>query len=413
MEAKAKKLDARQKLEEEAAEAELQTNIQNMDRPSFPTAAEADEEAATTGGLDLPGVQTRIQEVIRVLVDFRRLREPGKARSDYVDLLIRDLATYYGYSLYLMELLFHLFPVGEIVEFLEANEVPRPVTIRTNTLKTRRRDLAQALIQRGVNLDPVGKWSRVGLQIFESPVPVGATPEYLAGHYMIQAASSFLPVMALAPQEHERVLDMSAAPGGKTSHIAALLKNTGCVFANDASKERSKALVANIHRLGVKNTTVCNYDGREFPGVIGGFDRVLLDAPCSGTGVISKDPSVKLNKTDADFKMLSHLQKELILSAIDSVDATSKTGGYLVYSTCSVTVEEDEAVVAYALRKRPNVKLVETGLDFGVPGFTAYRGKTFPSSLSMTRRYYPHTHNMDGFFVAKLRKTSNKIEEKK
>jgi ribosomal RNA methyltransferase Nop2 len=126
---------------------------------------------------------------------------------------------YYGYNEYLMEKLFYIFPVSEAIEFFEANEVPRPVTIRTNTLKTRRRELAQALINRGVNLDPVGKWSKVGLQVFDSPVPIGATPEYLAGHYMLQAASSFLPVMALAPQEHERVLDMASAPGGKSTYI--------------------------------------------------------------------------------------------------------------------------------------------------------------------------------------------------
>jgi 25S rRNA (cytosine2870-C5)-methyltransferase len=102
---------------------------------------------------------------------------------------------------------------------LEANEVQRPVTIRTNTLKTRRRDLAQALINRGVNVDPLDKWTKVGLVIYNSQVPIGATPEYLSGHYMLQGASSFLPVMALAPQPNERVLDMCAAPGGKASYI--------------------------------------------------------------------------------------------------------------------------------------------------------------------------------------------------
>lgn len=127
----------------------------------------------------------------------------------------------------------------------------------------------------------------------------GATPEYLAGHYMLQAASSFLPVIALSPQPNERVLDMASAPGGKTTHIAALLQNTGVVFANDANKARTKSLSANVHRLGCKNVVVCSYDGREFPKVMGGFDRVLLDAPCSGTGVISKDSSVKVNKVRA------------------------------------------------------------------------------------------------------------------
>ena len=263
-------------------------------------------------------------------------------------------------------------------------------------------------MNRGVQLEPLGKWSKVGLQVFESQVPVGATPEYLAGHYMLQAASSFLPVIALAPQPNERVLDMASAPGGKTTYISALLQNTGVVFANDSNKQRTKSLTANVHRMGCKNVVVCNYDAREFPRVMGGFDRVLLDAPCSGTGVISKDASVKVNKTERDFQLLSHLQKQLILCALDSCSPTSATGGYVVYSTCSVTVDENEAVVDYALKKRPHCKLVETGLEFGVEGFKSFEGKTFHPSVSLTRRFYPHKHNMDGFFVAKF-----KVEKRK
>lgn len=193
----------------------------------------------------------------------------------------------------------------QALAFFEANESPRPVTIRANTLRTRRRDLAQALIQRGVNLEPIGKWSKVGLQIFESTVPVGATPEYLAGHYMLMSASSFLPVIALSPQPNERILDMASAPGGKATYISALLQNTGTVFANDSNKQRTKSLTANVHRMGCKNVVVCNYDAREFPKVMGGFDRVLLDAPCSGTGVISKDASVKVNKVSLSLPVLT------------------------------------------------------------------------------------------------------------
>ncbi|EJD53084.1 NOL1/NOP2/sun family putative RNA met [Auricularia subglabra TFB-10046 SS5] len=359
-------------------------------------------------------VYKRMRSCAIVLSHFKKYGQEGRSRAEYVEQIIADIGSYYGYNEFLTEKLFHIFPVAEAIEFFEANEVPRPVTIRTNTLRTRRRDLAQALINRGVNLEPIGKWTNVGLQVFESSVPIGATPEYLAGHYMLQAASSFLPVIALGPQPNERILDMASAPGGKTTYISALLQNTGLVFANDANKARTKSLTANIHRLGCKNVVVCNYDGREFPKVMGGFDRVLLDAPCSGTGVISKDASVKVNKSERDFTLLSHLQKQLILCAIDSVDAHSKTGGIVVYSTCSVTVDENEAVVDYALRKRPNVRLLPTGLEFGKEGYTRYRGKVFSDKLNLTRRFYPHVHNMDGFFVAKFKvMPRSKQQEKK
>uniref|UniRef100_A0A4W2I3E6 Nucleolar protein 1 n=1 Tax=Bos indicus x Bos taurus TaxID=30522 RepID=A0A4W2I3E6_BOBOX len=359
---------------------------------------------------DLQRVHKRIQDIVGVLRDFGTQREEGRSRSEYLQRLRKDLATYYSYGDFLLGKLMDLFPLSELVEFLEANEVPRPITLRTNTLKTRRRDLAQALINRGVNLDPLGKWSKTGLVVYDSSVPIGATPEYLAGHYMLQGASSMLPVMALAPQEHERILDMCCAPGGKTSYIAQLMKNTGVILANDANAERLKSVVGNLHRLGVTNAIISHYDGRQFPKVVGGFDRVLLDAPCSGTGVISKDPAVKTNKDEKDILRCAHLQKELLLSAIDSVNATSKTGGYLVYCTCSIMVEENEWVVDYALKKR-NVRLVPTGLDFGQEGFTRFRERRFHPTLRSTRRFYPHTHNMDGFFIAKFKKFSNSIPQ--
>lgn len=405
-----RRLDMQKAQEEAEAQAELEESMQTniaTDRPKI-VEDESDDESqgrALKLAPDLQLLRTRITDNIRVLDDFSKLAEEGRSRTDYTAQLLKDICAYYGYSSFLAEKLYNLFAPREAFAFFEANETPRPVVLRTNTLRTHRRDLAQSLINRGVQLQPVGKWSRVGLQVFESQVPLGATPEYLAGHYILQAASSFLPVMALAPQEHERVLDMAAAPGGKTTYISALMKNTGCVFANDSNKDRAKGLIGNIHRLGVKNTIVCNYSALSFPKVMGGFDRVLLDAPCSGTGVIAKDASVKTNKTEKDFIRLPHLQKQLLLAAIDSVNHASKTGGYIVYSTCSVTVEENEQVVQYALNKRPNVQLVSTGLAFGKEGFTRYMGKIFHPSMRETRRYYPHTYNVDGFFVAKFKKT--------
>uniref|UniRef100_A0A3P8WXE7 NOP2 nucleolar protein homolog (yeast) n=1 Tax=Cynoglossus semilaevis TaxID=244447 RepID=A0A3P8WXE7_CYNSE len=375
----------------------VQANIDEMDKFRLPGAEEAEKEAVLP--LDLKTVYQRIKDNVDVLCNFSSKREEGKSRAEYISLLKKDLSTYYSYNHFLIEKLMDIFPLSELVDFLEANEIQRPVTIRTNTLKTRRRDLAQALINRGVNLDPLGKWSKVGLVIFDSSVPIGATPEYLAGHYMLQGASSFLPVMALSPQEGELVLDMSSAPGGKTTYIAQLMRNTGTIVANDANADRLKSVVGNIHRLGVTNTVVCNYDGRQFPKVMGGFDRVLLDAPCSGTGVIAKDPAVKTSKDQVDILRSAHLQKELLLAAIDSVNAESPSGGYLVYClkygncvcVCSRVTHDFMFLISFFF---PSCR---------------FRERRFHPSLQLTRRFYPHSHNMDGFFVAKLKKFSNVI----
>ena len=144
------------------------------------------------------------------------------------------------------------------------------------------------------------------------------------------------------------------------------MRNTGVIFANDLRPDRQKATVANMHRLGVKNVVTCTYDGRKLAKLFRQykFDRVLLDAPCSGLGVISRDPSVKVQRTISDVKKTAHLQKELLLAAIDVLNHKSKTGGVMVYSTCSVSVMENEEVVNYALQKR-DIKIVDAGLDFG------------------------------------------------
>ena len=156
----------------------------------LPTVEEEEEEQRQPLNLQL--VHMRIQEVVRVLSNFAALAEPDRSRADYMDRLCKDVQTYYGYNEFLAEKVLDLFSPEEAIAFFEANEVPRPVTIRANTLRTRRRDLAQKLINRGVSLEPVGPWSKVGLQVFESAVPIGATPEYLVGDYMLQAVSSFL-----------------------------------------------------------------------------------------------------------------------------------------------------------------------------------------------------------------------------
>jgi ribosomal RNA methyltransferase Nop2 len=350
-------------------------------------------------------VRERIDADLAVLSDFANRANKGEARSDVLARLSASLTEYYGYIPDLVNLFLDLFSPAECVEYMDASDRPRPLVIRANTLKVTRKDLMETLSKRGANLEAI-EWSKVAVKVTESTIPIGATPEYLAGHYMLQAAASLNPVMALQPRPGERVLDMSSAPGGKTSYIAQLMKNSGTVVANDLKPQRQKATVANLHRMGVKNAIICCYDGRKIPKIMKGFDRVLLDAPCSGLGIISRDQSVKLQRSFKDVQRLAHLQKELLLAAIDATNPDSKTGGVIVYSTCSISNEENEQVVQYALQKR-HVRLVDTGLAVGRPGYTRYKERRFHPSLNLTRRFYPHVHNMDGFYVAKFKKYAN------
>ena len=210
-----------------------------------------DETLAET---DTQLLKMKINSHLRVLTEFKELKEEGKSRSEYITELKQYFCNLYGYNTELMDIFFNLFSPHECSAFLDAMEEERPVTIRTNTLKARRKELAQALAQRRVELEPVGDWSKVGLKITESKVPIGATPEYLAGHYMLQSACSFLPVLALAPKPGDRVLDMAAAPGGKTTYIGQMMKNQGVLVANDLKKDRLKVPFSNNSHC----TTTCN-----------------------------------------------------------------------------------------------------------------------------------------------------------
>lgn len=273
LEERARREKVRARREAKDSALELQLTAENTERFQFPTKEELRREKM--GVPDLALVMQRIRDVIFVLGNFRILRDPERSRQEYLDLLRNDMAEYFGYLPELVGRFLSMFPPGECLEFLEANEQQRPLVIRTNTLKTRRRDLAEMLLHRGINLDPLGDWSKVGLKIYQHQVPISGTPEYLAGHYMRQSASSFLPVMALNPQPGEYVVDMAASPGGKSTYIAALMKNSGVLVANDVNKERLPSLVANLSRMGVRNSIVTHLDGRKLSRHFKSVDRYV------------------------------------------------------------------------------------------------------------------------------------------
>lgn len=302
------------------------------------------------------------------------------------------------YNEYLLGKIKQLFPKKELPSFLEANEKQRPTVVRVNTLLKRRKDVVYALTNRKTETGNL-EWTDTALVAFKSEVPLGATPEYLAGYYTIQGASSMLPVLNLDIKENQTVVDLCAAPGGKSTHIAALLDNTGVLYCNDVCKDRIYALKSNLFRMGVTNAIITNMDAADF--YVGKVDRVLLDAPCSGTGVVSKDQTIKTSKSPGEIKKISKIQKKLILHAFDML----KSGGVMVYSTCSILVEENENVVDFLLSKRSDAKIAEPDVGVGRDGFTNFRSENYNGTLSRAKRIYPHVHNMDGFFYCKIRKT--------
>jgi ribosomal RNA methyltransferase Nop2 len=236
--------DEEEKSEGESNEEELENSIEE------PEDLKGEKKVDVSNmNIDMSEVNLKIQNIIDILSDFKNKRSKDMSRSDYMTELKNLVMVYYDYNEDIANLVLYLFPPNEAIEFLDSNNTQRVMTIRANTLKTKRRELAKSLIQRGVNLDPLAEWSKVGLKIYDSQVPVGATPEYLSGQYMLQSGSSFLPVLALGIQEDEKILDMAAAPGGKTTYIAQLMKNTGVLVANDLKKERIKVNLINLFHI--------------------------------------------------------------------------------------------------------------------------------------------------------------------
>merc|ERR1719348_440866 len=178
IEKKSRKLEAKQKKMLNESAKELKMNFEEKEKFVLSSGQEIEKETAAP---DLQIIQGRIKEVIHVLLQFKERRQEGVDRKSYMNRLKKDLCLYYSYNEFMIEKFLEIFHINDLLDVLEANEVQRPVTIRTNSLKTRRRDLAQVLINRGVNPDPVCKWSKVGLVVYSATVPLGATPEYLAG----------------------------------------------------------------------------------------------------------------------------------------------------------------------------------------------------------------------------------------
>lgn len=285
-------------------------------------------------------------------------------------------------------------------DFISSCQKPLRKSIRVNTLKISVRDFLQRANEKGWKLSPV-PWCETGFWIDadESVVPLGNTAEHMSGLFYIQEASSMMPVSALFmnDESYHAVLDTAAAPGSKTTQIAALMNNQGVLVANEYAASRVKVLHANIERCGVRNAALSNFDGRVFGGWLPEqFDAVLLDAPCSGEGTVRKDEDAMKNWTQASVLEIADTQKDLIESAFHAL----KPEGVLVYSTCTLSTEENQQVCHH---------LKETFGD--AVEFESLEHLFDNAKAALTKEgflhIFPQVYDCEGFFVARIRKLSS------
>lgn len=275
-----------------------------------------------------------------------------------------------------------------------------PRYVRVNPLRGDAAGVQRRLSGQGFLLAPTGLDPMV-LKVREAPMSTGATLEHLQGRTTPQDLASASAPIALGTRPGERVLDLAAAPGVKTLHLAGDMENSGALVAVEPEEHRIRALRFNLERCGVANTVARHSRGQEVPGE-GWADRVLLDAPCTGEGTMPKDRSRRRGRPE-EIVRLAALQRELV----DAADRALRPGGALVYATCTLGPEENEAQVqrlidrGYRIEELPFSRCAGRDLE---PAVTEWFGERYDDEMTRAVRFLPGLHPTLGFFVARLTK---------
>ncbi len=279
----------------------------------------------------------------------------------------------------------------EAVPFLHASNIPPPTYIRLNTLKGNPEEILQKLASEGVKLQKAEPLQDT-YKVLELKQPLNTLESSKQGLFYIQDKASCFAAQAAAPKPGNKVFDVCAAPGAKTTYLAQLMQNQGSIVSVDFSKRRMKTWRQEINYMGVTIADSVTADARLPLPLMGEANLVILDPPCTSTGVFAKQPSAKWRLSQKSIENMAEVQQQMINNCSQKV----ASGGYLTYSTCSITVEENEMVIERFLKEHSDFHLVEISPELGVPGL---RG------LTQCRRLYPHLHQCNGFFIAKLQKT--------
>lgn len=291
----------------------------------------------------------------------------------------------------------------EYEKVLETSYNPLPKTLRVNTMKIDQKQFEEIAKKYSWNIKPL----KFSPRAFRLPVKTrprfGALPEYREGMFYVQELASMLPAVALEPKPGEKILDIAAAPGSKTTQMSEIMEDTGEILANDNSEERLEVLQKAVERHKLTNIKYHLGDG----AVLGdmypeAFDKVMVDAPCSSEGIIRYKAHKFFEWYLLSVYRLTEIQKELIESGYKAL----KPGGTLVYSTCTFGPEENEAIVDHLIKKYPDAEVVPLEFE-GVKtrkGLTKWEHRDFDKSVEGTVRLYPQDNDSIGFFIAKVKK---------
>jgi len=275
----------------------------------------------------------------------------------------------------------------DVDKVLIANNTEAPLEIRVNTLKIQRDELIKLFEEKGIKSYKC-KYADKGL-IIENPFEIDKTDEYKNGLFSVQSESSMLAGQILNPKENSFIIDVCAAPGGKTLNAAEMMNNTGKILSRDIYPAKLRLIENEIKRLVIKNVKVEKYDARKLDeSLVGKADYVIADVPCSGLGIIRRKPEIKYNETDLN--NITEIQYKILENASKYL----KQSGELVYSTCTTNKEENIEIINRFLKNK----------NFILADFSDIINEDFKTAKDGYIEIYPHLHGMDGFFIAKLKR---------
>jgi 16S rRNA (cytosine967-C5)-methyltransferase len=279
----------------------------------------------------------------------------------------------------------------QAIAFLEGNMKPPETCIRLNTLRGNQEEIIDKLTSEGVELEKIQPLTHT-YKVIENKSPLNRIDSYRLGFFYIQDKASCFAAEAANPKPGQTVLDICAAPGAKTTYLAQLMKNKGTIYAIDYSKRRMKTWRQEVGRMWINIAEPIVADARNPLPLSTKAEVIILDPPCTSTGVFAKLPAAKWRLTPKSIEKMADLQWMMINNCAEKV----APNGTLTYSTCSITIEENEMIIQRFLKKHPSFHLEDITPEMGHPGL---------QGLEKSRRLYPHIHHSNGFFIAKLRNT--------